>query len=194
MKFQVLTLALFAILAVALARDITDKVFFDVDQGGNSLGRIVFGLYGSVTPKTADNFKHLCIGDKGPSYEGVSFHRVIKDFMIQSGDFENGNGTGGYSIYGPKFNDENFDIIHDRPGLLSMANRGKNTTGSQFFVTTVPTPWLNGKHVVFGEVVQGMEVVREIENTRTGFSNKPQTPITVKKAGLIQKDNTKDEL
>ncbi|TIB91101.1 hypothetical protein E3Q19_02549 [Wallemia mellicola] len=191
MKSIILTI--FALLALAFARDITDKVYFDIKQGPESLGRIVFGLYGTTTPKTAANFKHLSIGDKGYGYEGVHFHRVIKDFMIQSGDFQRGDGTGGYSIYGDKFDDENFEIVHDRPGLLSMANRGKDTNGSQFFITTKPTPWLNGKHVVFGEVIEGMDVVRTIENTRTSFRNKPTVAITVKKSGLLER-NSKDEL
>jgi peptidylprolyl isomerase len=159
------------------------KVAIDVTIGGKPAGTITVELFADVTPKTADNFRALCTGEKGKgqsgkdlSYAGSPFHRIIPEFMIQGGDFTRGNGTGGESIYGEKFADENFKLKHTEAGTLSMANAGPNSNGSQFFITVAPTPWLDGKHVVFGKVVEGMDVVRAME-AQGSRSGQPQTEV-----------------
>jgi len=170
------------------------KVFFDIKQGDEELGRIVFKLYADSVPKTVENFRALCTGEKGMCstktetplhYKGSTFHRCISNFMLQGGDFTNGDGTGGESIYGEKFADENFIDKHDKPGLLSMANAGPGTNGSQFFITTVPTAHLDGKHVVFGEVLEGMDIVTKIENTEKE-GDKPIVDVIISDCGEIK--------
>merc|ERR1712121_3456 len=160
------------------------RVFFEMTADGVDIGRIVMELRADVVPKTAENFRALCTMEKGFGFKGSSFHRVIQNFMCQGGDFTNHNGTGGKSIYGEKFADENFQLKHTGPGILSMANAGPNTNGSQFFLCTVKTAWLDGKHVVFGSVVEGMNVVKEIERVGSQ-SGKTSRPVKIEASGQL---------
>ncbi|XP_078049552.1 peptidylprolyl isomerase B (cyclophilin B) [Augochlora pura] len=162
---------------------VTDKVWFDITVDGEPIGRVEIGLFGKTVPKTVKNFIELAKKPQGEGYKGSKFHRVIREFMIQGGDFTRGDGTGGHSIYGNRFEDENFKLKHYGAGWLSMANAGKDTNGSQFFITVNQTPWLDGRHVVFGKVIKGMDVVRKIENVSTDTRDKPTKDVVIADSG-----------
>ncbi|EKM57164.1 uncharacterized protein PHACADRAFT_254745 [Phanerochaete carnosa HHB-10118-sp] len=161
-------------------------VYFNISVDGQPSGRLIFRLFDDICPKTAQNFRELATGQRGFGYAGSEIHRVVADFMIQGGDITRRDGSGGKSIYGEFFEDENFRLLHNRPGLLSMANRGPNTNSSQFFIITVPAPHLDRKNVVFGEVTEGMDLVRRIQTyTSNDILRKPSVPIIITQSGIL---------
>lgn len=162
------------------------KTYMDISIGGKYIGRITYQLFSDIAPITAENFRALCTGEKGFGYKGTTFHRIVPKFMCQGGETTQGNGQGGESIYGPKFADENFKQRHGGPGVISMANEGPNTNGSQFFICTAKTPWLDGKHVAFGQVIKGMKVVRAMEEQGT-TDGKPKSRVEIIFCGEMKK-------
>ena len=192
MKFISVFTALAAFAYGETLDKVTQKVFFDIEIDGEKTGRVVFGMFGDTVPKTVKNFATLADGSAGIGnagkplhFKGSKFHRIIPGFMAQGGDFTNGNGTGGESIYGNKFADENFTLQHSKPYLLSMANAGPNTNGSQFFITFKETPWLNGRHTVFGEVIEGSNVVDALEKIGSG-SGKTSKEAVIADCGVLE--------
>ncbi|UXI18133.1 Plasminogen activator inhibitor 2 [Sarcoptes scabiei] len=181
------------------------RCFFDISIDSQNVGRIVFELFDDVCPKTCENFKALCTGERGVGmmtqkplhYKNISFHRIVKNFIIQSGDFSQGNGKGGESIYGGTFEDESFHFKHEKPFLLSMANKGKNTNGSQFFITLAPAPHLDGVHVVFGHVISGKELVSSIADVPVDKQSRPTISVVISNCGelvpQIKSDKEKSE-
>jgi cyclophilin family peptidyl-prolyl cis-trans isomerase len=196
-------LAASAVSAVALAsgklalaaeeKEKLPRVFLDITADGKPLGRVVIELRSDVAPKTAKNFRALCTGEKGFGYKGSPFHRIIPHFMCQGGDFTNGNGTGGKSIYGEKFDDENFTLKHTGPGTVSMANSGPDTNGSQFFICTAKTSWLDGKHVVFGKVVEGLDVVKKMEGYGSAPAGATSAKIVVADCGELKEEKKEEK-
>ncbi len=189
--FKSALVALIASVTAAPLATITSKVFFDVEIDGSAAGRIVFGLFGDEVPKTTENFRALCTGEKGTGKSGKPlhfkasfFHRIINGFMAQGGDFTSGDGRGGESIYGEKFPDENFTVKHTRRGDLSMANAGPNTNGSQFFLCFIPCNWLDGKHTVFGRVVDGLQVLDSLESVGSQ-SGQTRAPCVIADCGQL---------
>ena len=194
MKVLAILSALMAVCTLAdTLAEVTEKVYFDITVDGKEAGRIVFGMFGATVPKTVSNFSKLATGESGKGnsgkplhFKGSKFHRIIPGFMAQGGDFTAGNGTGGESIFGSKFEDENFELKHTKPYLLSMANAGPNTNGSQFFITFKETPWLNGRHVVFGEVMEGQDVVDALEKIGSGSGSTSKTAV-IADCGVLEK-------
>ncbi|XP_065215637.1 uncharacterized protein LOC135842185 [Planococcus citri] len=161
------------------------KVFFDITVDDKAIGQMIIELRADVVPKTAENFRALCTGEKGFSYKGCPFHRIIPQFVCQGGDFINKNGSGGISIYGGKFEDENFTLKHEKPGTLSMANAGPNSNGSQFFITFAKAPMLDDKHVVFGNVIKGMDIIEKIEKLGTP-EGEPKREVLIERCGQLR--------
>lgn len=163
---------------------VTSQVYMKFRQGTQPLGKVVFGLFGDEAPKTVANFRQLCTdGVDGMSYTGTYIHRIIERFLIQGGDVVNGDGSGAISVYGQYFEDENTTNNHTGPGFLGMANRGPDTNGCQFYVTAMATPWLNGKHTIFGKVVEEQAIIHAIEKSKTDSDDRPLKPVVITECG-----------